>query len=480
MRAIIVGGGIVGLASALALTRRGWQVEVLERAGPSKTLSPDMSSIRQDTIATSPGAEPSPASIKTRRPLRPRPLRQEPLTGETMQTQETSLAKLTTVAIFPQYYFLENLVVREDGSILVTAALQKELWYVPPADAAAPARPVLVHTFDQLASGIVETEPDVFCITSSDGYTTHESFLHRLDLRQWSPGEPVRPECVLQFADPVGGLNGSCLLAPGVIVLADSVAGLIWRVDLPAGDGQATARVWLKHDSMACDPDSPLVPPQPGVNGVRYAWRAGYLYYTSTAQKLFMRVPVDPQTHDPVRAPEFVAGGIMADDFCIDEDAGVAYVTTHRQNTIDRVPLEPGGSGARQIVAGDPFDEQLVGPSSAAWGRRPGDYGRIAYLTTDGGLVAPPTDDIVRPAKLLRADLLAALRGPEQTMIGANINQNQIPVRKSQASPRASAWPRHRKSSSDDANGDPPVTAGDRLATTGRVNRPPERAGDAP
>jgi 2-polyprenyl-6-methoxyphenol hydroxylase-like FAD-dependent oxidoreductase len=32
MRAIITGGGIAGLACALALTRRGWQVEVLERA----------------------------------------------------------------------------------------------------------------------------------------------------------------------------------------------------------------------------------------------------------------------------------------------------------------------------------------------------------------------------------------------------------------------------------------------------------------
>src|SRR6184192_3079126 len=32
MRAIVIGGGIAGLASALALTRRGWQVEVLERA----------------------------------------------------------------------------------------------------------------------------------------------------------------------------------------------------------------------------------------------------------------------------------------------------------------------------------------------------------------------------------------------------------------------------------------------------------------
>jgi 2-polyprenyl-6-methoxyphenol hydroxylase-like FAD-dependent oxidoreductase len=32
MKAVIIGGGIAGLASALALTRRGWQVEVLERA----------------------------------------------------------------------------------------------------------------------------------------------------------------------------------------------------------------------------------------------------------------------------------------------------------------------------------------------------------------------------------------------------------------------------------------------------------------
>jgi 2-polyprenyl-6-methoxyphenol hydroxylase-like FAD-dependent oxidoreductase len=32
MKAIIIGGGIAGLASALALTRHNWQVEVLERA----------------------------------------------------------------------------------------------------------------------------------------------------------------------------------------------------------------------------------------------------------------------------------------------------------------------------------------------------------------------------------------------------------------------------------------------------------------
>ena len=317
-----------------------------------------------------------------------------------------SRARLATVAVFPRYYSLDNLAVRRDGSILVTAVLQQELWYIPPAGTRGRAEPMLVHTFEQLTSELVETQPDVFHLTTSDG-PAHESFLRRLDLRNWNPGEPVRAETVLGFGEPADGLAGSCLLAPGVILLADSLVGVIWRVDLPPGHGNATARVWLQHDTMERDPGSLLVPPQPGIKGVRYAARTGYLYYTSTARRLLMRVPVDPGSHDPAGDPGFIAGSIMADDLCLDEDAGVAYLTTHQQNTIERVPLRAGDS-ARQIVAGEPFDEQLVGPSSAAWGRRPGDYGRIAYVTTDGGLVAPPTDDIVRPARLLRVELPAA------------------------------------------------------------------------
>jgi hypothetical protein len=47
-------------------------------------------------------------------------------------------------------------------------------------------------------------------------------------------------------------------------------------------------------------------------------------------------------------------------------NAGVAYLTAHTDNTIVRVPIHPGADGAtRTVVAGDPFTEQLVGPSSA-------------------------------------------------------------------------------------------------------------------
>lgn len=313
---------------------------------------------------------------------------------------------LTPVAYFPEKYFLENLAVRSDDSVLITAVLQKELWIVPDAQSGSMMEPVLVHAFDHPVTGIVEVAPDVFIVSLTEGYTTHESQLVRIDLNGWTPGEPVNPEVIFAFDDRARALNGSCVLGPGVLAVADCFdPGRIWRVDLGEGARSATARVWLEHDTMADDPDSEVAPPpQPGVNGVRYSARTGYLYYTSTAQQVFMRVPVDAGTLDPAGAAEFVAAIDNADDFCLDVDAGFAYVTRHRANTLDRVPLEPRHGSEVRHVAGDPFDEVLVGPSSAAWRRRPSDRGRVIYVTTDGGTTAPP-NGIVRNAALLRVDL---------------------------------------------------------------------------
>ena len=336
-----------------------------------------------------------------------------------MPTERVPQAKLTTIATFPIHYFLENMAIRADGSILVTVANRNELWYVPPTAANVPVDPVLLATFSHSAMGIVEAAPDIFYLATSPvieyqtailagrSYTSHESYLHRLDMRGWAPGQSVKAETVLQFPEPATGLNGSCLIAPDTMLIADCFAGLIWRVDLPTDDGKAAARVWLKHDSMASDPDGPT-PDQPGINGVQYAAKTNYLYYTTTAQELFMRVPVHPDTNDPAGEPEFVAGGMMGDDFCLDENAGVAYVATHRQNTIDRVSLQPSeNSYARRSVAGKPFTDQLIGPTKGAWGRSPGEYGKIAYFQTDGGTKSLPiaAGGVVRQAAVLRVEL---------------------------------------------------------------------------
>ena len=319
-----------------------------------------------------------------------------------MSHNKAPQARLTPVAKFPEKFFLENLAVRADHSLLVTVMNRKELWYVPPVPESGTVDPVRLHTFDQPTLGLAEIEPDVFLMLAGNLYTTHESFIYRIDLNGWAPGQPIHPELFFSFPSEARGLNGCCLLKPGVLLVADCFASLIWRVDF--ADGAPTVRVWKKHDSMGYYPGK-MKPEQPGVNGVRFAARTHCVYYTATAKKLFMRIAVDPHTLEPVGEPELVVAGRMGDDFCIDEDAGVIYLGTHRQNTIDVISMDPGlNSGFTQSVAGDPFTDMLIGPSGGVWGRRPGDQGRTAYFIMDGGTASPPLSG-PQPAALLRVDL---------------------------------------------------------------------------
>lgn len=313
--------------------------------------------------------------------------------------------RLSIAARFPRGFFLENVAVRPDNSALVTLVDPKVLFYLPPLRAVGEVEPVPLHGFEEPAGGIVELEPDVFLVFTSNVYTTHESYAHRFDLRSWTPGAPVIPELIFTFPTAARGLNGACALSPGVVLVADTFAGLIWRLDL-ACEGGARAEVWLRHDSMAHIPDTLPPPPQPGVNGVRYSARTGRVYYTTTGQKLFMRVRVDPDTLNAAGEPELVARGGMYDDFCLDEARSVAYLTVHRENRIDRVALEPSAGEPPLAIAGPPLDDLMFGPSSAAWSRAPGEAGRVLYVATDGGRTAPPPDGNVREARLLRLELL--------------------------------------------------------------------------
>jgi 4-carboxymuconolactone decarboxylase len=46
-----------------------------------------------------------------------------------------------------------------------------------------------------------------------------------------------------------------------------------------------------------------------------------------------------------------------------------------------------------------------AGPSGGHWGRRPGEYGRLAFCITDGGTASPPEIG-PQPARLMKVDLL--------------------------------------------------------------------------
>ena len=100
-----------------------------------------------------------------------------------MSQNHAPQAHITTVAEFPPGSFLENLVVRADGSVLITEVNHRGLWYVPPSDGHVPVEPMHLHTFDEPTVGIVELEPDVVLVCSTNLYTTHESYLHRFDFK---------------------------------------------------------------------------------------------------------------------------------------------------------------------------------------------------------------------------------------------------------------------------------------------------------
>ena len=320
-----------------------------------------------------------------------------------MSHNKAPQAHLKTVAEFPREYFLENLAVREDNSVLVTAMNHKELWFVPPVDGDTQVQPMRLHTFDTPTTGLAEIEPDVFLMLAGNLYTTHESFIYKIDLRRWTPGHPIEPELLCRITSEASGRNGCSRLKPGVLLVADCFASLIWRVDFNADGGEPCISVWKAHDSMGYYPGK-MKPEQPGVNGVRYAAKTRYLYYTATAKKLFMRIAVDPESLEAKGEPEVVVAGRMGDDFCIDEDADVIYLATHRQNTIDVVSMDPSlNSGFTQSVAGYPFTEVLIGPSGGAWGRKPGQQGRTAFFIMDGGTASPPPSG-PQTAKLLRVN----------------------------------------------------------------------------
>jgi hypothetical protein len=319
-----------------------------------------------------------------------------------------SPATITTVAAFPEHTMLENLAVRADGSILVVASPQRQVWYAPASTGGQPVEPALLYTFEDghLAQCLVEAEPDVFYVA-----TYGKATLYRFDLRGWAPGQPISPTKVLDF-DPPAGPNGGCLIAPGVMLFSDCVAGSILRVDLSEDGLHGAARTWLKHESMAAGGGHPPVKfsdtmevPFPGINGLRYGPKTKYVYYTTSSQDLFMRVAVNPDTLEPAGEPEHLADVKNVDDLCLDEDIGVAYIARHPDHVVERAPLEAGSSAPGLLaIAGDPFTDKLIGPTSLDWGRAPGDYGRIAYVTTDGGTVQLAPDGVLRPARLMRID----------------------------------------------------------------------------
>jgi hypothetical protein len=300
------------------------------------------------------------------------------------------------INVSPIYQFpnngswIENIAVRRNGQLLVTRLDVPELWSIDPKHRAAS----LLHSFSEVTSlaGITEVREDVFAIAGFNfSTTTGQTYpgsgrILLADLSKQSPSFKAFgniPQSIL--------LNGIATFdpCPGVILIAESIFGLVYKLDLDTG-----AYALVSNDTAlqaAPDASSPV-----GVNGLKV--RGNYLYFTSSSLGKFGRLPLTKNAL-PAGPIEISASlGEFLDDFVLARD-GTAFIATDFGNTVIKVIPD----GSISTVAGSITSLEVAGDTSLAWA--PGVAEKVLYVATGGAQSAPVNGTIIEPAKIVTLHL---------------------------------------------------------------------------
>ena len=305
-----------------------------------------------------------------------------------------ALHSVQLITQFPNGSFLENLAVRNDGSIVVNFITSSDVYLIQPS--AEHANPRLVHTFEGSTSviGFAEVAPDSFVVTVTSLSGLGQSIpgsssLWRIDFeRPFSEKAKVTQVTKLP---KIGFPNGLAKMNENKVLLADSTNGVVDVVDVQAG----TFDVALT-DTLLARTSGPL-----GVNGIRI--RGDDLYFTNPAQNLFGRLPLDLKT-GAARGPAntiFTGPPSTAafDDFALSE-SGVAFLASAFSNVIERVNVR---TKREIIVAGNLNSTVIAEPTSAAFGRNGKED--MLFVTTGGGHFIPVDGNEIIGAQLLAIKL---------------------------------------------------------------------------
>lgn len=314
----------------------------------------------------------------------------------------SSAGSVRTVFQFPNDTFVENLAVRSNGQILVSALNRPHLFLIDPQ---LDVPPTIVHTFETIGlAGIAEYEPDIFaCITGNFSFATGDVgagtwAVWSVDLRgvKLQPDKTLSPSPrVSKIASiPTAGiLNGIALLSERqkTLLVGDIHDGNIIRLDVDTGSHV----VVINNTFTESTPAPPF--PRAGVDGLHI--QDDILYFTNVGASAFYKVRIC-EGGTPVGSFETIAHTLGApdqyDDFALD-CKGNAFLVTGGGNSVEMVSFD----GSRQvIIAGDLNSTAIAEPTSAAFGR--GLFDRnVLYVTTAGGLVTPVDGDVVIGGQLV-------------------------------------------------------------------------------
>ena len=317
----------------------------------------------------------------------------------------TALAPTRLLHQFPNDTYLENIAVRPNGSLLVTAGTAPDLYLLNPSNPSP--QPILVHRFtDALGTfGITETTPDTFYLIVSNGSLSQiipppkSTRIFRVSFPE--PDEMFANVQLISIVSDVGLLNGLTSLDADTILAADSVQGVVHAINLTSG----ISKVVIQDPLMA--PLSNFTGPgfNLGINGLHI--QDNYLYFTNTARAIFARIAINTDGR-PAGPPATVIAdapsGAGFDDFALGW-GGCAFAAVGTGNTIDEIGLD----GRQEIIAGNLNSTEIAEPTSVAFGKGM-EWGKL-YVTTGGGFAAPVNGDVVVGGQVVEIDLRERRQG---------------------------------------------------------------------
>ncbi|KAJ4369201.1 hypothetical protein N0V83_006286 [Neocucurbitaria cava] len=296
----------------------------------------------------------------------------------------TLAADVRTVYEFPKPTWLENIDTMRNGSLLVTSIGVAEVHMITPSPHKN-ATSSLVASFPNANAvlGITELTENVFAVAAGNMTPTNSpitgSFaIWSIDLTcKDSSAAKVHKIADIPKVDMVNGLEA---LNPHTLLLADSWAGNIVKLDTKTGATEVT----LSHPTLLANFSVSALPL--GVNGLKV--HDGYVYYSNTVQHLLGRVRINPSSARAIGPFTTLATGAannisVPDDFAVAKDGSVYLcgpLATPDGDTLQHVGLD----GKVVTVAQGGV---VAGTTAARFGKARGDKG-VVYLSTMGGFAA--------------------------------------------------------------------------------------------
>lgn len=216
---------------------------------------------------------------------------------------------VTTIASYPHGTFLENLSVDAIGRLLFTSYLDQTLLTWNGRGAPTPLVRLDVHPVAVLARA-----NDIIVSAHGKSFTEGAAFTATNQLLVLNRNGVVTRRVA---APDALFLNGMVEIAPDVILVADSLAGKIWRFDPATG----SIAPWLTDPLLAADPAAPSQ--RPGANGLKL--HDGWLYISNSARGTLHRVRLSGTS--PTGALEVFATTGPIDDFAYLADGSIAAAT---------------------------------------------------------------------------------------------------------------------------------------------------------